>query len=240
MRRANDETLESRRRLMRSQRSSPEDLIQRRLVIRPGGVQEWQPPLSGDSVSAESSLVPSEIWIRFSESKQSGFNGFSASADAWDFKQWLETAQKWWSDRAIDVFLVSFDAMSIKKDVFEKLRAMADRNLPWTTRLVTDGKNIASTATLDQILNSSLKEIQVYVAGLGEPTISSRVLGAVKDLNDLRQARKRKHPMITCRLCPCATNSEKMIADLTQWVKQAGIDRMEVVDKAAEEKRLWT
>jgi hypothetical protein len=30
-----------------------------------------------------------------------------------------------------------------------------------------------------------------------------------------------------------------MITDMTQWVKQAGIDRLEVTDKDAEEKRLW-
>jgi hypothetical protein len=78
-----------------------------------------------------------------------------------------------------------------------------------------------------------------YVAGVGESTINARVLQVTKDLVDLRTARGQNRPNIICRLCPNPTGGQKMITEISQWVRQAGIDRLEVSDKVTEEKRLW-
>jgi hypothetical protein len=198
----NKETTEACRRMMRDRRNSPDDLIQRRLILRPNGEQLWQPPIPDDSSLTHKLPAPSEIWVRFSEPNPASHAGVINPPITWDFAGWAQTAKTCWADRKITVYFVSFDPVSIKGDVFSRLQILADLGVSWSTRLLTDGKNIMSTAILDQILRSSLQEIEVYVAGLGEPSVSNRVLDAVKDLCDLRRARKQEHPIITCRLCP--------------------------------------
>jgi hypothetical protein len=224
--------LEARRRVIRRERSSPDDQIRRRLIIRPNGEQHWQPGF--DTFPPPGELpVPGEVWIRFSEPQ--AVNG----AIQWDFVQWLDASRTQWADRKIDIYFLCFDLVSVKTDLFERLRAIRDRNLHWRTKLLTDGKNIASTAMLDRLLRSSLDEVQIYVAGLGESAVNVKVLEAVKDLVDLRSARMQNHPKIICRLCSNPAGGTKLISEVSQWAKQVGIDRLEVTDNQTEEKRLW-
>ncbi|MFA5863979.1 MAG: hypothetical protein WC975_04750 [Phycisphaerae bacterium] len=230
--------LEARRRVIRRERSSPDDQIRRRLIIRPNGEQHWQPGFGTFPPPAELP-VPAEVWIRFSEPRAQNYPEPINGPIQWDFVRWLDASRTQWADRKIDIYFLSFDLVSIKTDLFERLRAIRDRNLRWQTNLLTDGKNIASTAMLDQLLRSTLDEVQIYVAGLGESAINVKVLGAVKDLVDLRSARRQNHPKIICRLCSHLTGGTKSISEISQWAKQVGIDRLEVVDNQTEEKRLW-
>jgi hypothetical protein len=235
VRKANQSALEAQRRMTRHERISPDDLIQRKLIIRPDGQEHWVPPIQDPNQPP----VPAEIWIRFSEPQKQSHVGPLTASESWDFSRWLQVAQARWADRKIDIYFLSFDPVPIRPEVFDRLRTLHDRGLRWQTRLLTDGKNITSTAILDQLLRSGLDELQVYLAGVGEPVVSQRVLGAVKDFVDLRAARRQNHPKIIGRLCPDPTGQAKQIAELSQWAKQVGIDRLEVTDKETEEKRLW-
>jgi len=234
-RKANQTTLEAQRRISRRARSSPEDLVVRKLIIRPNGEQHWVPPIQ----DPEDPPAPAEVWIRFFEPQMQSRTGGLSQPESWDFLMWLEEAQARWADRTIDIYFLSFDPVPVRAEVFDRLQALHDRGLRWLTRLLTDGKNIASTAVLDRLLRSGLDELQVYLAGVGEPGINQRVLGAVKDFVDLRTARRQNHPKIIGRLCPDPTGQAKQIAEISQWAKQVGIDRLEVTDKETEEKRLW-
>ncbi len=221
--------------MIRHGRISPDDLIQRKLIIRPDGQEYWVPPLQEPNHPS----APAEVWIRFFEPQKQKYAGSSSPAEPWDFSRWLQAAQARWADRKIDIYFLSFDPVPIRPEVFDRLKALHDRGLRWQTRLLTDGKNITSTAILDQLLRSGLDELQVYLAGVAEPVISQRVLGAVKDLVDLRAARRQNHPKIIGRLCPDPAGQARQIAEISQWAKQVGIDRLEVTDKETEEKRLW-
>jgi hypothetical protein len=235
VRKANQSTLEAQRRLTRHGRVSPDDLVARKLIIRPDGREHWVPPLE----NIDRPVVPAEIWIRFSEPQNHNTTGPVTPVEPWDFTRWLEAALARWGDRKIDLYFLSFDPVPIRYHVFDRLQALHDRGLRWQTRLLTDGNNIASTAVLDRLLRSGLDEIQVYPAGVGSPVVSQRVLGAMKDFVDLRTARRQNHPKIVGRLCPNPASQAKQIAEVSQWAKQAGIDRMEVTDKHSEEIRLW-
>jgi len=234
MRNQNNATLDARRRTTRGIRISPDDLVRRRLIILSEGRQVWDPP----PMDPAKVPVPAEIWIRLSERSENRAGPTVQSAD-WDFARWLEDAQASWSDRKMDLYFVSFGQAFMKPVFFEQLRALADRNLRWQTRFLTDGRSLASIAVIDQMLRSSLEELHIYVTGLGGSTVDTRALSVMKDLVDLRQARGQNHPNIICRLCPNPTSGPRLIAELSQWVKQAGIDRLEVIDKETEEKRLW-
>ncbi len=234
-RKANQSTLEAQRRLTRHERVSPDDLVVRKLIIRPEGQEHWIPPIQ----DPQHPPVPAEVWIRFSEPHMQDRSGPPAPTEVWDFLRWFETAQTRWVDRQIDFYFLSFDAVPIRAEVFNQLKAVRERGLRWQTRLLTDGKNIASTAVLDRLLCSGLDELQVYPAGVGQPVVSQRVLGAMKDFVDLRAARGQNYPKIIGRLCPDPVSQVKQIAEVSQWAKQVGIDRLEVTDKQTEEKRLW-
>jgi len=233
LRNANRETLEAKRRISRHQRLSPDDLIRRRLVVRTDGREEWLPPVCDPSRMP----VPAEVWIRLSTPDPQARSG--PSEPAWDPGDWLRSAVDRWADRRLEVYFVSFDPAPLQAGFFDRVRLLSDRNLRWQTKLLTDGKNLTSTAVLDQVLRSKLDEVYVYVAGLGEPSANGRVLDAVKDLVDLRVARGQNLPKIICRLCPGSPGSSRCVTEITQWVKQAGVDRLEITDKETEEKRLW-
>jgi hypothetical protein len=221
------------RQVARQQRRSPDELIDRRLVIRPSGEDHWVPPLN----NPEQAKPPAEIWVRLTEPTEQHHTGQANQKLEWDFISRLSRTR--WADQEIDLYFLSFGAAFMRPELFEYLQAVADRELDWRTHLVTDGRDLTSTATIDALLRSSLDELQVYVTGLGESTISYRVLEAVKDLVDLRSARGQNHPNIICRLCPHPASSEKLTTELSLWARQVCIDRLDITDKETEEAKLW-
>jgi len=96
---SNKETLDARRRKMRSQRSSPEDLVSRRLIIRPDGEQIWQPPVPEGSLGFSKGPAPTEIWFRLSESKNQSYAGATSRSCRWNFAEWLDAAGTRWAGR---------------------------------------------------------------------------------------------------------------------------------------------
>jgi hypothetical protein len=221
---------------MERKRTTPDEVIRPQLTIRADGSERW----SGMVLSAEQGCVPSQIWIHLDEpSHGSGSSPATLSAANWDFSRWLEQAQPKWGGYPIDLFLVSFGTGFMKPELLEHLQVLSARRLRWSSKLLTDGLNLTSTAAIDALLRSSLDEIVVYVAGVGEAAVNTRVLQVTKDLVDLRTARGQNRPNIICRICPNPAGGQKIITEMSQWVRQAGIDRLEVSDKVTEEKRLW-
>ena len=227
-------SLETHRRKVRQYRASPDDKILRRMIIRQNGQSFWLPALMSENIP-----VPAEIWVQCCRQFPQNHIEPSSGIISWDFVGWYQSVCRQWSDRKIDFYFLNFDPSLIPADFFDKVRGIKDRNLPWKIKLLTDGKNIASTAVLDHILRSALDEIHIYVNGLGESSARVKVLGAVKDLVDLRTARMQNHPEIICRLCPKSAGETKLTTQVSRWAKQVGIDRLDIADKELEEKRLW-
>lgn len=182
-------------------------------------------------------LAPAEIWIYLTDPARDTHAGPAHPAEQWDFEKWMHEAASRWADKEITLYIVSFDAGLTRNNLLCKLRRPAEAIGKWRIILVTDGKDLTNTAMIDRILRCGLDELQVYPAppGAGEIAVNPRVLNAVKDLVDLRRARRQNLPRIVCRLC--ATG--KAADDLAQWARQVNIDRLELVDGPTEEKRLW-
>lgn len=228
--------MDARRRIMEKKRTSPDEVVRPRLTVRADGSERWSEMI----LSADHGCVPSQIWIYLDEpSHGSGSNPAALSDTHWDFSHWLEQAQAQWGGYPIDLFLVSFGTGFMKPELLEHLQVLAARRLRWSCKLLTDGLNLTSTAAIDALLRSCLDEVIVYAAGVGEATLNARVLQVTKDLVDLRAARGQNRPNVICRICPNPTGGQKIITEMSQWVRQAGIDRLEVSDKVTEEKRLW-
>jgi hypothetical protein len=228
--------MDARRRIMEKKRTSPDEVVRPRLTIRADGSEYW----SGMILSPEHERVPAQIWIHLDEpSKNAPASSELAPVASWDFPRWLEQAQAKWGGYPIDLVFVSFGTGFMKPELIEHLQTLAARRLRWSSKLLTDGLNLTSTAAIDALLRSSLDEVIVYVAGVGEAAINARVLQVTKDLVDLRAARGQNRPNIICRICPNPAGGQKIITEMSQWVRQAGIDRLEVSDKVTEEKRLW-
>lgn len=231
----NKVVMDARRRNMGKKRISPSEVERPRLTVRADGSESW----SGARQTAESDRVPSQIWIYLDDFTPGAVGGTEIASIGWDFSHWLEKAQARWGGHPIDLFLVSFGTGFMRSELLEYLQTLAVRRLRWSCRLLTDGLSLTSTAAIDALLCSSLDEVVVYVAGVGE-TINVRALQVTKDLVDLRTRRGQNRPDIICRVCPNpAGGQKKMITEISQWVRQAGIDRLEVSDKVTEEKRLW-
>ena len=114
--------------------------------------------------------------------------------------------------------------------LFDYLDAIAGKCPNWHSRLFTDGQDLTSTATIDAILRSPLGQLKIYIAGLGETKINHKVLEAVKDLVDLRAARCQNHPDIICNLCSHAADTEKLSREMSRWIRQVKIDKLEITD----------
>jgi len=140
-----------------------------------------------------------------------------------------------WADKRIALHIVSFNAGLTRGHALDQLKPFGGRDHRWTTILVTDGKDLTSTAIIDRILRSPLHEIQVYPAGLSEQAVNARVLNAVKDLIDLRGARMQNLPRIVCRVC----TTGRATVELTQWARQVRLDRLDITERQTEQKRLW-
>jgi len=237
VRSANATIMEARRKIARQQRMSPEELIRYRLIIQPSGQEHWQPPLS--NLAKRERKAPAEIWIRHTDPAEQSHAGPVDTTISWDFSEWFGRVLPDWSGQKLDVYVTSFGSAFLNPEFFNQLKLIDDHKLRWRTHFLTDGMMLVSTATLDALLRSSLNELIVYVTGIGGSTVNRRVLEAVKDLVDLRRARRQNHPDIICRLCPASGGSAELILDLSLWVRQTGVDRLEITDKVTEEKRLW-
>jgi hypothetical protein len=229
--------MEARRKIARQQRMSPEELTRYRLIIQPSGQESWLPSLSDQA--RQENKAPAEIWIRLSSPAGQSRAEPVDTTVSWNFSDWLERVLPHWSSQRLEMYMTLFGSTFLNADFFEQLKILADRKLRWGTHFLTDGLALTSTATLDALLRSSLNELQVYVTGIGSSTVNRRVLEAVKDLVDLRRARRQNHPDIICRVCPGMDGGAELIRDLSLWVRQTGVDRLEVTDKVTEEKRLW-
>jgi hypothetical protein len=226
--------MEARRRIMERKRTSPEDMVRPRLTIHADGSERWLP-----AVGNESDPVPSQIWIYLDGASKNDASEPKAASTGWNFPQWLDGAQAKWGGYPLDIVFISFGVGFMKPEFLDDLQVLSARQLRWNSKLLTDGQNLTSTAAIDALLASSLAEVVVYVAGVGESTMNTRALQVTKDLVDLRTARGQNRPNIICRICPNPADGQKMITEISQWVRQAGIDRLEVSDKVTEEKRLW-
>lgn len=176
------------------------------LVITPTGQPRSHPP---------GSAAPDHIWV------------YVTDVDPTDR---LQEAVRTWADRSLALTVVSFDGGLIRSGVIE---AVATTH--WSVTLITDGADLTGTANIDAVLRAGIDEVHVYPAGLGERAVNRRVLDAVRELVDLRQARGQNRPCIICRVCA----DTPAAAELRIWSRQVPIDEWVVAERRSEKQHVW-
>lgn len=224
--------IEDRRITSRARRRRPGPI--HKLIIAPDGGQHWHPKIDDPRMIA-TPPVPGEIWVYLTDPRCRLHAAPMPQPSAWDFGQWLGEAAGQWADRRVLLHIVSFDLALRPSGAVDELSRLAGALTNWRVVLITDGKDLASTAMIDKVLSSCIDEVQVCPDGAGELSRQTRVLNAMKDLIDLRQARGQNLPRVIFRVCAAGQTLDA----LRQWSRQVGLDRLHVTNRATEEKRLW-
>lgn len=232
LRRTDPHTFETRRLSSQARRQPPPAAY--KLVVTPDGRQHWLPALTGPSATADLP-VPSQIWIYLTDPTHGQRSGPSPNQTQRDIARRLTDLVARWSEQTILLYLVSFNAALTHGNVVDRLTSLAEKINHWQTVLISDGHDLTSTAMIDKLLQSPIDELCVSPAAPSGQTVNTRALNAVKDLIDLRHARRQNLPRIVCRLCA----DSECLTDLTRWSRQANVDRLDMIDGATEEQRLW-
>jgi hypothetical protein len=198
-----------------------------KFIVDRNGDPQWYP-----QAPLNETVVPGEIWFQTNVPAQ-GSPADPSQSEAWNIERWLRELPQRWAEKELVFCILSFDLGLAEADVLDRLASIIPAR--WRVVLVTDGRDLISTAMIDRILRSCINEVQIYPAGLTETGVNQRVLHATKDLIDLRQARGQNLPKIVCRICAKSGNAP---AELTQWARQVGIDRLDI-EKPIEAARLW-
>jgi len=181
------------------------------LMIDSIGQQRWQ---------GRETAIPDEIHIQLTDEPES-----QNPQRRWDMAQWLTEALERWSDKHLTLNIVSRHGALLRNDRIGQLDPLASKSHCWTVSVSTDGSDLISTASIDQILRSPIGQLHVCITRSGADRSTSRVLNAVKDLIKLRAARMQDRPEVVCRLVVAATD-QSTIGQLRQWVRKIGADRV--------------
>jgi hypothetical protein len=158
-----------------------------------------------------------------------------------NFEQWIRNAKQRWLDRTIEFDFLLFNTSTFSLDILKEASSKFANTPNWMMNLMTDGLGLTSTSVLDWLLTSLIRKFVVYPSGRSGGALNHRILSFIKDFVDLRTARRQNIPEIICRYCLSgdAVNSEKAADDINRWLKQVGLDKLEITDKETEEQRLW-
>jgi len=188
------------------------------LTVDPSGQQRWHPS------DAE---IPDEIHVYLADPTNDDHDQQSDGSDAWRLDQFLSDALQRWSHKPVVLSIVSTDGQIVRRRVLSQLRLLAEQDHKWRLIVVTDGKDLTSTAVIDQVLRSPITELRICGALAGSDAISNRILNAVKDLIDLRNRRRQERPQVLFRLT-AGGNEPVDLEQARRRIKQTGADKVEV------------
>ena len=203
----------------------------RKLLVLPTGEQQWHPPIED---LARRPAAPAEVWVYLTDPRRDE-PAAGGEPGGWRFRDWLNDALQKWGVNDLTMHIVSFNGALLHGNILDELDPLSQTPCRWQVIVLTDGSDLTSMAMIDKVLRAGLHELQVYPAAVGQESVNHRVLSVVKDLTELRQARGQSLPKIVCRVCAGSASAEEM----TQWVRQVNIDRLDIVDKDTEEQRIW-
>lgn len=197
----------------------------------PGPHGRWLVDMSGkvETEACRDGASPVEIWFRTDD---------RGGPSSWHEPEWLEHRARQW---ASDPVILGLSAMTGRRpcpalwECFAKIRKIATS---WRIVLRTGGEGMASMASIHQLLSGPFDEIQ-FLSGRSRQNgsaLSDRVLMLIKQLLDLRTARKQDKPLVAwLHEVPSDQDADQQeIQTLALTARQLDVDRFDVVTRSGQ------
>lgn len=200
--------------------------------IPPGLRGRWVVGSDGkvEAVSCRDGLPPAEIWFET--------GNVEALPSDWREPEWLASRARQWSHETVLLGMSAVDGQapcSAMSECFAKVRRIATS---WHIVLRTDGQRMTSMPAIHQVLAGPFDEIQ-FLSGRSRHSdgmFGERVLMVIKQLLELRAARKQDRPAVAW-LHEVSAERElggQQLQNIESTARQLAVDRFEVIMRSGQ------
>ena len=196
--------------------------------VRPGG-ERWI-PACGTAIPDVTALpAPHTLWVEATDSR--------GEIAAWWEGPWWGRCTAAWGRAPVRMILLPTPGALLHRAVLARLNRIAVAARRWRLIARTCGESLAGIAAIDHLLRAPYHEVQFCLAdgawsgvGRGRSGLAAqRMLAAMKDLVDLREARGLSRPRVVWFWdAPPSLEDPERLAKARAVARQLRVDRFEV------------